>query len=427
MARRALASLLTIGIASSTLAQAPIEQQRTKQLTEVAAQKIEADIKIALRDAGLLAKSDVAKSIEKLKEAVAVLEGDQALHENRKATLLRIVKDRLRIAELGSEDESGADWAANEKQRQEAAKAAAAKQADDDKKIKEGLAEVSKLRSAGKNREAQQLIADLGKKYPDHLAIQLLNGTAGFEKPIKESEQQTKDIEPRLLATLRDVDQSASPSLNDVEYPKDWKQRTAGRKDITAPNEEERKLLTSLNTLVDARWKNSRLQDVLEYLSAVTGRTIIADTASLNEANVTYETPINFSAREPISLRTALRGVLAQVNLTFVVRDGIIHVTSPSKARDLMTTKVYYLGDLITGLGPYGGAPSIGAQMDQVQMVQNVSAIVNMITSAVDPQSWESKNGQGHIGVNLPTLSLTIRQSQEVHVMLRTALYGTKK
>lgn len=432
MSRQMLATTIVgLGISLPVVAQlpsTPTTHERTKQLTEVAAQKVEADIRFALRESGRLGKTEPAQAINRLNEAIATLDADQSLTEQRKQMLTRILKDRLRVLQSGPE--SAAEEAARteaEKQRQTNAKTIADKQAAETKTVKDSLSTISKLKSEGKTTEATRLINELAQKYPDNLAVQLLTSKTGFEKSINEAEKTAKDSDPRIVGALRDVDNSGNPNLKDVEFPNDWKTRTAVRKDVTAPTEDERKLLTALNTLVDARWRNSRFQDVMDHLQTVTNRTIIADAASLNDANVNYDTPVNFLARDQISLRTALRGVLSQLNLTFVVRDGIIHVTSPTKARDLMITRVYYLGDLIMGLGPYGGAPTLGVNLDQAQLVQNVTAIVGMITSAVDPQSWEGKGGQGHIGVNLPTLSLTVRQSQEVHVMLRSSLYGAKK
>ena len=64
-------------------------------------------------------------------------------------------------------------------------------------------------------------------------------------------------------------------------------------------------------------------------------------------------------------------------------------------------------------LGPMGGAPTIGFNMDQIQLVQNVTAIVEMIRGAVDPISWDGRGGQGSLGVNLQTMSLIVRQLSE--------------
>ena len=60
--------------------------------------------------------------------------------------------------------------------------------------------------------------------------------------------------------------------------------------------------------------------------------------------------------------------------------------------------------------------------LDQAQLAQNVGGIVEMIKNSVDPMSWQGQGGQGSIGFNIPTMSLIIRQSAEVHAVLRGGL-----
>jgi hypothetical protein len=115
--------------------------------------------------------------------------------------------------------------------------------------------------------------------------------------------------------------------------------------------------------------------------------------------------------------------MLNQLGLTYVIRDGVIQVTSQQRARDMMVTKSYYIGDLVSVAGLFAGAPQYGIALDQAQLAQNVGGIVEMVTSSIDPMSWQGKGGTGAIGFNIPTMSLIVRQSAEVHLMIRGGLY----
>ena len=46
-----------------------------------------------------------------------------------------------------------------------------------------------------------------------------------------------------------------------------------------------------------------------------------------------------------------------------------------------------------------------------------------MVTNSLDPMSWQGKGGNGTIGFNIPTMSLIVRQSAEVHLMIRGGMY----
>lgn len=422
-------AVLACSLAATSWAQDPPANEplidRAKQMTVIAAQKVEADIRLSLREAAKLEKTAPAEAVAKLKQALAILDSDTNLSAARKATLNRVVRDRIRSAE--APPPSAETMLAQEKSleaKQAAAKADAEKRATESKQVKESIAEAAKLRKEGKTAQAEKLVAELAQKFPQDLTVNLITGKEGFDKTVAAQDKQKATEEKAFTAVMRDVDKAGVPATGDIEFPKDWKERTKHRFDTAAPTPQERKLMSTLERPVDVQYKGSTLQNVLSHLAETLDLPIHAEAAALTEAGATLETPVNFSVRQPLAARTTLRTILSGLNLTYVVRDGMIHVTTPARAKDLMTTKTYYIGDLMTGLGPMGGAPTVGFMLDQAQSLQNVTAIVEMIKGSVDPASWEGRNGYGAIGVNLPTMSLIVRQSQEVHAMLRGSLYG---
>src|SRR5206468_1539285 len=72
---------------------------RQRRLLEVQAQKVEADVRSALRETTTLASTEPALAAEKLRALQSKLEDDITLTAKRKETLLRVVKDRIRVAE----------------------------------------------------------------------------------------------------------------------------------------------------------------------------------------------------------------------------------------------------------------------------------------------------------------------------------------
>src|SRR5436853_2541605 len=70
-----------------------------RRQNEVVAQKMEADVRAALREAQRLSASDPDKAIERLKRILATLEGDTSLPESRRDALVRMIQDRIRVTE----------------------------------------------------------------------------------------------------------------------------------------------------------------------------------------------------------------------------------------------------------------------------------------------------------------------------------------
>ncbi len=416
---RRFAVLAPLAAAPAVLAQPPGDLiDHSRRLQAVAAQQAEADVRQALADAARL--TDKAQAAERYKALLKRVEDDKTLPDDRRAALKRVVQDRIRIAETAD----AKDDAAPAKPRTQFAEAAAPAKpaaAADGLSVKDGLAAVTALNQQGKRDEAQKAARELLQKHPDDVAVQVLNGISTTAASLGAADAVRTERDQRRVVAMRDMDKSFAPPVGDVEFPKDWKAKSEQRLKSYGPSPEEKAVLEALAKPIKAEFRNSKLQDAMEYISTLTGRTIILDKNALEENQVTYDTPVSFNPRTPVATRTALRAVLNSVNLTYVVRDGVIHVTNQARAKDLMVTRTYYIGDLVAGTGLFFPVPQLGATVDP-QLAQNVQAVIDMIVQSVDPSSWHGRGGLGMIGYNIPTQSLIIRQSAEVHAMIRGSL-----
>jgi hypothetical protein len=162
-------------------------------------------------------------------------------------------------------------------------------------------------------------------------------------------------------------------------------------------------------------FKSEPLQNVIDYIQKQIGEPIIIPREILAEVNAAYDTPITIQG-DRMSTRSVLKKVLGELNLTYVIKDQVIQVTTRERAKDMMTTRVYPVMDLVTStnfsMGPVG---------NQLQMIQNINGIMNLIQTTIDPQSW-APNGPATIAFEPGTMSLVIRQSAEIHMMLGVGL-----
>lgn len=406
-------------LASGALAQEPDILDQTKKLQDVAAQAAEAETRLQMSEAVRTALTDKSKALELYRAVLKKLDADKAMSDDKRASLVRIVKDRIKVVEASAV--ADADEAAAKKAREArdaAQKAAEAKAAEETAKIKRGLQSVAELRQDGKFAEANRVAKELLRDYPTNSAVQVLNGASSTLSNAEEAKSIQVQTEARHVAVAMEQARSNIPATDTVEFPKDWAQKSAKRLKSTL-SAAEMKLIQALNTPIPAEFKAARLQDAVDYISQKTGQPIFLDKAALDEAGTSYDTPVTFAARSPVTTRAILRSVLSQANLTYVVREGTIQIATPQRAKDMMVTKAYYVGDLIGAAGlPLGSQPLVpGSDSDQMKL--QVSMIMEMITSSIDPMSWLGKGGTGSIGFNVPTMSLVVRQSAEVHALIR--------
>lgn len=409
---RRFAVLLPLVAAPTALAQPPgdlIDQTRRQQA--VAGQQLEAEVRTGLAEGSRLA--DKAEAVNRYRGLLQRVEADTNLPEDRRAGLKRVLQDRIRIAETALAADKGRTQFAEGVPAKPAGETAPA----DAGKIKEAIAGIATLNAQGNRAEAQRQARELLQKHPDNVPVQVLNGVStSFDSKTAATALRT-DTERRRVGAMLDVNKSAMASTGDLEFGADWKRISEERLKKYGQKAEDKALLETLSAPITVDFKGSRLQDVMDHMSKQMKRTIFLDKNALEEGQITYDTPITFSTKSPVTTRVALRKVLSDLNLTYVVRDGVIHVTNTARAKDLMVTRVYDIGALVMG----NTIAQPGVAVDP-QLAQNVQAIIEMIVQSVDPSSWVGRGGTGMIGYNIPTHSLIIRQSAEVHSMIGGSL-----
>jgi general secretion pathway protein D len=421
-----------IPLAGSLRAQVPPERapdlaDQVRRLEKVAAQKVEAELRDSLREADRLARSNPAKALARLKSALAGLDEDTLLPQERRDALKRMLKDRIRVAEAdlsGDKDKKQAP-AAGRRSDQE-------KQTDEGRQIRQGLSTINKLQEDGKTDEASRQAGDLSRRFPANVPVQASERTASAADQVANARRLQKERERRLLGGFRDIDRSALPSGGDIEFPKDWKERTKGRTATVQLTETEKEILRQLNAPMSVKFKDSRLGDVIEYLRTRAGVNILLGPDALKEVETSFDAPITLDAKG-LTLRTILRKVLADLDLSYVIRGEAIEIVSSQRAKDLMVVRRYYVGDVLANMAampPLGvlsplmpwqlqlANQQLQAQQSAAQATETVKSLIEMIQNSVDPRSWQANGGNGSITFHAPSMSLIVKQSAEVHAML---------
>src|SRR5262249_31369510 len=157
--------------------------------------------------------------------------------------------------------------------------------------------------------------------------------TTGTIDSIKAGRDTVKDTDDRVLGTLKQVDKSAMAPNGDVEIPKDWFKKMSARKDVNAPvlTAKEQAILKSLNSPIKPDYKGADLLEVLDDLSNKLDVTFAVDKASLADQGVTSDTQVTLSLPRGVTARTALRKILADVGLTYVVKNETIQIITEAK------------------------------------------------------------------------------------------------
>ncbi|HVX12135.1 MAG TPA: VWA domain-containing protein [Pirellulales bacterium] len=145
--------------------------------------------------------------------------------------------------------------------------------------------------------------------------------------------------------------------------PEVWQLLTERRKkykavDLTQHGPNETRILAALDEKTDLDFAEQPLTDAIDYLKQRHGIEIQLDTKALTDAGVGSDTPITRTIRG-ITLRSALKLLLSEMDLTYVIKNEVLMITSKTEAENMLSTRVYPVADLVipvpqTGIGGRG-------------------------------------------------------------------------
>ncbi|AMV28490.1 hypothetical protein VT84_29060 [Gemmata sp. SH-PL17] len=287
------------------------------------------------------------------------------------------------------------------------------------KDVVAGLQTVQQADNAGRTAEAQAEIARLTKLYPKNPSVMALGQNGGMKTRLEDAIAIQMELRDRWVKNQESITRSSFPAINDVEFPKNWTEISERRlKNSTIQlTAKEKQIIDALDKPIKVDFRERPLEEALQDLSNMLGQDLLIDKKSVADLELDLKKGATLQANG-LSGRTVLRSILAAQGLTFVVKDEAIQIVTVERSRSLLTTRVYYLGDLIQGVGPFGDlqwGPILNAQ----QTAANADAIVAAIRKSIDPLSWNGEtHGPGSITYDYLTKSIVVRASAEVHYSL---------
>ncbi len=172
--------------------------------------------------------------------------------------------------------------------------------------------------------------------------------------------------------TLYQVETSAIPFPDEppIVYPdaRVWEDLSNRRKDrygsmdLKATGEAEQRIEKALRSPLLSTgldFADVPLQEVVTQLSSDYGIQITLNKPALEEAGIGTDAPVNIQLHN-VSLRSALRLMLKQLQLTYIIQDEVLMITTKEDAEQQLVVKVYPVADLVlpidaTTLGGNGG------------------------------------------------------------------------
>ncbi len=167
-----------------------------------------------------------------------------------------------------------------------------------------------------------------------------------------------------------------------------------------------------LNTNVSVNFSDTPLTIAIEQLAAGSESDIRLDRPALREARIREREPLTLKLANR-KLGTVLQALSLNLELTWILRDGVLWITTPKVAQAFLRTAVYDVRDLCRN-------------------TDETAALIEAIVTQSKPDSWSTNGGDGEIESAKPG-TLVVTHQEQVHQQVfhllqiyRTALRASK-
>ncbi|HTQ39737.1 MAG TPA: permease prefix domain 1-containing protein [Pirellulales bacterium] len=268
--------------------------------------------------------------------------------------------------------------------------------------------------------------------WPDNHAPKMIDRAAADPNPFEaDHSKMLASDSPKVSAAQKNVDKPAKAA-----------------KAVASDAE----MQAALNDITTIEFQGTPLSDAMEFLADQHHVQIIFDTGALKGAGLDQST-LQITLRvQDIQLKTALDLILHEWNLTYMVHDGFMEITTKEKADSTLVTRVYDCQAILSAPDPVmsnfvlhaekrasgetSGATKADTGMEAktdakaagqgnkspTPAVANSPAdeLINVMTTTVAPSSWDGQGGPGSILYYKGLL--IICQTYDVHEQVATLL-----
>ena len=132
-----------------------------------------------------------------------------------------------------------------------------------------------------------------------------------------------------------------------------------GAIELIGDNETERRIQAALDLETSQTFDETPLVEAVREIRETHDIPIKVDGRALEEIGLSEEEPITIDLQN-VSLRSFLRLMLRELDLTYLIQDEVMQITTIEKAEQNLVNKVYPVGDLVIPITSGGGGGGIG-------------------------------------------------------------------
>lgn len=182
------------------------------------------------------------------------------------------------------------------------------------------------------------------------------------------------------------------------------------------PTPQQLRMLAALDQPCEFDFHKQPLQEVVRFLTRKHGIGIELDGLALSSTGIGGETPITCTL-QGVTLRSGLRLMLGELELSYVMNDGYLLVTSQDEAENKLHLRVYPVGDLVTTDSEFRSPLDPGGKDGA-----DFNDLIEAITCTIMPTTWDQVGGPASITGSEHSRGLAIAHTDEAHEQIAALL-----
>ena len=357
------------------------------------------------------------------REAVSILTAARenvdksALDDTRKARLLAHVDQKINELNLYI-SQNGALIANEENNRKIDEDNARAMQykTEKEQKIAKLIDEVGQLTREQRYAEAELKAKQAYELDPNNqaciLAFQMTKTRRRVDDGLKIREMQSEGFLNAMEGVERSAVNPFDPDQNMV-FPDrgtwaDITKRRAKGDEQSPYTERELEIKKKLEQPVRLDYKQTPISAILDDLAALSGVNIYKDPAGFAAAGVASDTPVTISLTNDIQLKNALDLILEPYDLTYVIKNEVLKITSKENGRGQLYTKTYPVADLVIPIPNFVPTDNLGLSgaYKQALALNNGMSGNGIGSSIMAPATAVASRANGNVNNNILAQSM---------------------
>ena len=355
------------------------EEERRRIKTEEMKLRIERAVELGRQ----LAQDDPASALGPLKQALGSVTVARDIEPDAQKALTKRVRNVIQeVLNLKAKTDLDKIRAAERQAQLEAEQRLTEQLQQDEEKLENLIDQVRGLLDDGRHgdddayEEAEEVAEVAIDKRPGDGVAESARFTSESAGALNKAFRLRALRADRFLETLHQVELSHVPFPDEppVRWPPAavWKQLSERRKkwasvDLHKNSPAEERIQKALDEETETGFADTPLKEAITFLAEMHGIEILMDEAALNEEGVDSSEPLNLDIAG-ITLRSALRIMLEPLQLTYVIKNEVMMITTVTKAEETLQTRVYPVGDLVIPIttpmsGGMGGMMGMGGGM----------------------------------------------------------------